>query len=56
MNLALAIAIVVVCTAVSVTLMLWVRRGAPDGSYFNDGDRRGGYRRRSGSCCSSPRS
>ncbi len=42
MNLALAIAIVVVCTAVSVTLMLWVRRGAPDGSYFNDGDRAAG--------------
>jgi hypothetical protein len=42
MNLLLAIAIVVVCTAVAVSLMLFVRRRAPDGSYFNDGDRAAG--------------
>src|SRR5436190_16905717 len=42
MSLAVAILIVVVCTAVGVTAMLFVRRKAPDGSYFNDGDRAAG--------------
>ena len=42
MSLGLAIAIIVVCTTVSVTLMLVVRRRAPDGSYFADGDRAAG--------------
>jgi hypothetical protein len=42
MNLLLAVAVVVVCTAVAVSLMLFVRRRAPDGSYFNDGDRAAG--------------
>jgi len=42
MNLALAIVIVVVATAVVVAAMLLVRRNAPDGSYFADGDRAAG--------------
>ena len=42
MNLAVAILIVVATTSISIAAMLWVRRGAPDGSYFNDGDRAAG--------------
>ena len=42
MNLAVAVLIVVTTTAVAVTAMLLVRRTAPDGSYFNDGDRAAG--------------
>ena len=42
MNIFLAAAIVVVTTAVAVAAMLLVRRHAPDGSYFNDGDRAAG--------------
>ena len=42
MNIFLAAAIVVVTTAVAVAAMLVVRRHAPDGSYFNDGDRAAG--------------
>jgi len=42
MNLALAILIVVIATAVAVAAMLLVRRNAPDGSYFADGDRAAG--------------
>ena len=42
MNLFVAIAIVVGCVAVSVTAILLVRRHAPDGSYFHDGDRASG--------------
>jgi len=42
MNLAVAILIVVVATGVAIVAMLWVRRKAPDGSYFNDGDRAAG--------------
>jgi hypothetical protein len=42
MNLIVAILIVVAATAVAVVAMLLVRRGAPDGSYFNDGDRAAG--------------
>jgi Protein of unknown function (DUF4239) len=42
MSLPLAIAIIVVSTGVAVTIMLLVRRHAPDGSFFNDGDRAAG--------------
>jgi hypothetical protein len=42
MNLAVAILIVVVATSLAITAMLWVRRTAPDGSYFHDGDRAAG--------------
>ena len=42
MFLTIAVVIVVVVTAVAVTAMLLVRRGAPDGSYFHDGDRAAG--------------
>jgi hypothetical protein len=38
MNLVWAVLIIVAATAVAVAAMLRVRRGAPDGSYFNDGD------------------
>jgi hypothetical protein len=41
-NLALAIAIVVVADAIAVTAMLLVRRRAPEGSFFTDGDRASG--------------
>jgi len=42
MNLVWAAAIVVVVTAVAVAAMLFVRRRAPEGSYFSDGDRASG--------------
>jgi FtsH-binding integral membrane protein len=42
MNILVAVLIVVVVTAVSIALMLVVRRNAPDGSYFHDGDRAAG--------------
>ncbi len=42
MSIVVAIVIVVVTTTVGITVMLLVRRGAPDGSYFNDGDRAAG--------------
>ena len=42
MNPWLAILILVGCTAAAVTLMLIVRRRAPEGSYFADGDRAAG--------------
>jgi hypothetical protein len=42
MNLALAILIVVVSAGLAIAAMLLVRRGAPDGSYFHDGDRAAG--------------
>src|ERR1044072_3620630 len=42
MNLLLSAVIVVCVTAVAVTVMLLVRRRAPDGSYFEDGDRASG--------------
>ena len=42
MNFAWAALIVVVVAAVAVTAMLFVRRRAPDGSYFEDGDRAAG--------------
>jgi hypothetical protein len=41
-NLVWAILITVAATALAVTAMLLVRRGAPDGSYFADGDRAAG--------------
>jgi Protein of unknown function (DUF4239) len=41
-NLVVAIVIVAAVTAVAVTAMLLVRRNAPDGSYFEDGDRASG--------------
>jgi hypothetical protein len=42
MNIAVAILIVAAATAISIVAMLWVRRRAPDGSYFHDGDRAAG--------------
>ncbi len=42
MNLLLAALIVVGCAAVGVGAILLVRRHAPDGSYFHDGDRASG--------------
>ena len=42
MRLTIAVVIVVVMTAAAVTAMLLVRRGAPDGGYFHDGDRAAG--------------
>ncbi len=42
MNLFVAIVIIVGATTVGITAMLLVRRDAPDGSYFNDGDRAAG--------------
>jgi hypothetical protein len=42
MNLVVAIVIVLAATCVAVTAMLLVRRNAPDGGYFNDGDRAAG--------------
>lgn len=42
MNMVMAAVIVAVVTAVAVTVMLLVRRRAPEGSYFTDGDRASG--------------
>ena len=42
MNLAVAILIVVGAAAIGIAAMLLVRRHAPDGSYFHDGDRAAG--------------
>ena len=42
MNIVIAIVIVVVVSAVAISAMLLVRRNAPDGGYFNDGDRAAG--------------
>ena len=42
MNIALAIVAVIIATAVTVSAMLLVRRRAPEGSYFSDGDRASG--------------
>jgi hypothetical protein len=41
-NIALAILIVLVASTLAIAPMLWVRRKAPEGSYFNDGDRAAG--------------
>ena len=42
MNILLAAVAVVVVTGLAVVAMLWRRRGAPEGSYFSDGDRASG--------------
>lgn len=42
MNLGLALAITAAVTALAITAMLLVRRRAPEGSYFQDGDRASG--------------
>ena len=42
MNVLLAGGVVLVVTALSVTAMLLVRRRAPEGSWFQDGDRASG--------------
>jgi hypothetical protein len=41
-NVVWALLFIAAAAAVSVTALLLVRRGAPDGSYFNDGDRAAG--------------
>jgi len=41
-NLVIAVLIVAAATAVAIAAMLLVRRHAPEGSYFNDGDRAAG--------------
>lgn len=42
MNILLGAAAVVVVTGLAIVAMLWRRRGAPEGSYFADGDRASG--------------
>src|SRR4051794_25854835 len=42
MNVALAVVIIAVSASVAIGAMLLVRRRAPEGSYFNDGDRAAG--------------
>jgi FtsH-binding integral membrane protein len=42
MSVLLAALIVVVVAVLAISAMLFVRRGAPDGSYFTDGDRASG--------------
>jgi hypothetical protein len=42
MNIFVAVLVIVAVTAVAVAAMLVVRRNAPDGSYFHDGDRAAG--------------
>src|SRR6476659_2101412 len=42
MSLVLAAIVLVVANVVTITAMLLVRRRAPDGSYFTDGDRASG--------------
>jgi len=42
LNVVWALLIVAAAAALTVTALLLVRRGAPDGSYFNDGDRAAG--------------
>ena len=42
MTLVLAIALLLVINAVTIAAMLFVRRRAPEGSYFSDGDRASG--------------
>jgi hypothetical protein len=43
MNLVVAIGITAVATSLAVAAMLFVRRTAPEGSYFADGDRASGF-------------
>jgi hypothetical protein len=42
MNVSVALVVVVASAALAITALLLVRRHAPDGSYFNDGDRAAG--------------
>src|SRR3954463_5997259 len=42
MNIVWALLIIVGATVIAVTALLLVRRGAPEGSYFADGDRASG--------------
>ena len=42
MNLLAALGILVAADALAIAALLWVRRGAPEGSYFADGDRASG--------------
>ena len=42
MNVVWGSLVVVVVTAITVSAMLLVRRRAPEGSYFSDGDRAAG--------------
>ncbi len=42
MNLLVPVLVVVAVPALAITAMLLVRRNAPDGSYFHDGDRAAG--------------
>ena len=42
MNLLVAVLVVAVSASLAIAAMLFVRRGAPDGSYFHDGDRASG--------------
>src|SRR6478736_5398425 len=42
MNLFIAALVIVVVAAITITAMLLVRRSAPEGSYFEDGDRAAG--------------
>ena len=42
MSIVLATFIVIVAVAIGIAAMLLVRRTAPDGSYFHDGDRAAG--------------
>jgi Protein of unknown function (DUF4239) len=42
MNVALALVVVVAAASLAIAALLLVRRNAPDGSYFNDGDRAAG--------------
>ena len=42
MNVALGLLVVIGVAAITVTAMLFVRRRAPEGSYFTDGDRASG--------------
>ena len=42
MNILVGLVITLVVTAITVTAMLLVRRRAPEGSYFTDGDRASG--------------
>jgi hypothetical protein len=43
MNLIVPVLLVIVATSAAITAMLLVRRNAPDGGYFNDGDRAAGF-------------
>lgn len=42
MNVVIGFGVVIVITAITITAMLLVRRRAPEGSYFTDGDRASG--------------